>query len=283
MNFFFLGRLLLTLMFLPLIAMKNCSIIKLVATTVLCVVPFVAQATTWTTTLDIADQRLAANKDEDGVRVTCTDNGGDNCNVSLQHVLDLTSAGFDPVLDTLVDWSITITLNDDEDSSSGPEFAGAWTNLTSGAFQANERIRVLLGGQSFGEPGGVNNGAEDFSDTGRTQFTITSADDFSAIAGADATIVLADIQTDGNLQVVVSAFAGDYDITSITLIASDGIGPTTGCTYGAAVNYLASAVEDDGSCVFGKEVPAMGLFGLSALLVSLLGIGTNLIFRKSQA
>lgn len=262
--------------------MKSSSIIKLIVTTVIFVLPFTSQATTWTTTLDIDDQRLAANKDVDGVRVTCTENGGDNCNVSLQHVLDLTSAGFDPLSDTLVDWSVTITLNDDEDSSSGPELAGAWTNLTSGSFQRNERIRILLGGQSFGEPGGVNNGAEDFSQTGRTQFTITSADDFSAIAGADAAAVLADVQ-DGNLQVVVSAFAGDYDITSITLIASDGVGPTTGCTYGAAVNYLPSAVEDDGSCVFGKEVPAMGLFGLSALLVGLLGIGTNLVVRKSQA
>lgn len=267
--------------------MKNLSIVKLVATTAFCVAPFAAQATTWSATLDIADQRLAANWDDDANQttnaVTCTVAGQDDCNISLQHLPDLTSVGFNPGSDTIVDWSITITLNDDEDSSSGPELAGAWTNLTSGAFQATERVRISLAGQSFGEPGGAVNGAEDFSDTGRTEFTITSADDFSAIAGADAAIALADIQLDGIIQVVVSAFAGDYDITSITLTASDGVGSTTGCTYGAGVNYDSSATEDDGSCVFGKEVPAMGFFGLSALLLSLFGIGGHLSRRKSQA
>ncbi len=267
--------------------MKNSSMIKLVATTVFCVAPFAAQATTWSATLDIADQRLAANWDDDANQatnaVTCSVSGQDNCNISLQHFPDLTGAGFNPVSDTIVDWSITITLNDDEDSSSGPEAAGAWTNTSSGAFQANERVRISLAGQSFGEPGGGTNGAEDFSDTGRTEFTITSADDFSAIAGADAAIALADIQTDGIIQVVVSAFAGDYDITAITLTASDGVGDPSGCTYGAGSNYDSSATVDDGSCVFGKEVPAMGLFGLSALLVSLLGIGTHISIRKSRA
>lgn len=267
--------------------MKNSSIVKLVATTAFCIVPFTAQATTWSTTLDIADQRLAANWDDDANQatdaVTCTVAGQDGCNISLQHLPDLTSEGFNPASDTIVDWSITVTLNDDENSSSGPELSGAWTNLTSGAFQANERVRFSLAGQTFGEPGGGTNGAEDFSDTGRTAFTITSADDFSANAGADAAIALADIQTDGIIQVVVSAFAGDYDITSITLTASDGVGSTTGCTYGAGENYDSSAIEDDGSCIFGKEVPAMGLFGASALLLSLFGIGGFLNHRKSQA
>ena len=266
--------------------MKNLSIVKLVATTAFCVAPLAAQATTWSATLDIADQRVAANWDDDANQatnaVTCAVPGQNDCNISLQHLPDLTSVGFNPGTDTIVDWSITITLNDDEDSSSGPELAGAWTNLTSGAFQATERVRISLAGQSFGEPGGVVNGAEDFSDTARTEFTITSADDFSAIAGADAAVALADIQLDGIIQVVVSAFAGDYDITSITLTASDGVGSTTGCTYGAGVNYDSSAIEDDGSCVFGKEVPAMGLFGLSALLVSLLGVGGHLSRHKSQ-
>ena len=267
--------------------MKNSSLIKLVAATAFCAAPLAAQATTWTAILDIEDQRLAANWDDDSDQATnatsCTVPGQNNCNISLQHLPNLTTVGFNPVSDTVADWSITIAVSDDEDSSSGPETAGAWTNFTSGAFQANERVRISLAGQTFGEPGGGTNGAEDFSDTGRTEFTITSADDFSAITGADAATALADIQTDGIIQVVVTAFAGDYDITSITLTASDGVGDPTGCTYGADSNYDSSATVDDGSCIFGKEVPAMGLFGLSALLISLLGIGSHVSLRKSRA
>ena len=262
--------------------MKKSSIVKLLATTAFCVAPFAAQATTWSATLDIADQRIAANWDDDANQATdavaCTVPGQNDCNISLQHLPNLTSVGFNPGSDTIVDWSVTITLNDDEDSSSGPELAGAWTNSTSGAFQANERVRISLAGQSFGEPGGALNGAEDFSDTGRTEFTITSADDFSAIAGADAAAALADIQLDGIIQVVVSGFAGDYDITAITLTASDGVGgPVSGCTYGAGSNFDPSATEDDGSCVFGKEVPAMGLFGLVSLFGGLLSMSLQLV------
>jgi hypothetical protein len=267
--------------------MKKSSIVKLLATTAFCVAPFAAQATTWSATLDIADQRIAANWDDDANQATdavaCTVPGQNDCNISLQHLPNLTSVGFNPGSDTIVDWSVTITLNDDEDSSSGPELAGAWTNFTSGAFQANERVRISLAGQSFGEPGGALNGAEDFSDTGRTEFTITSADDFSAIAGADAAAALADIQLDGIIQVVVSGFAGDYDITAITLTASDGVGgPVSGCTYGAGSNFDPSATEDDGSCVFGKEVPAMGLFGLVSLFGGLLSIGAVLNRRRAS-
>ena len=45
--------------------MKNSSLIKLVATTLFCAAPLAAQATTWTATLDIEDQRLSANWDDD--------------------------------------------------------------------------------------------------------------------------------------------------------------------------------------------------------------------------
>jgi hypothetical protein len=202
--------------------------------------PLSAQAAFYSQSIDFTDQTLAANWDNDADQatdaVTCSSAGVDNCNKSADILFDLTTVGYTAGT-TIADWSVTLFLVDDEDSSSGPETSGAWTNNTSGSFQANERLRAAFGGVNFNELNGLTNGAEDISDSGRTAFTITDQDTFQTTTAAQVADIFTALQGNGKLKAVYQTFAGDMIIQSATLSVN-----TTAVPVPAAAWLMGSAL-----------------------------------------
>lgn len=180
--------------------------------------PLSAHAEFFTQSIDFTDQRLAS-QDEGS---NCSTQGVDGCNKSAEILFDLTTIGYTAGTD-LVDWSVTLFLSDDEDSSSSAESSGSWTNATSGAYQSNERVRAIFGGVNFNEFSGLNNGAEDISDTGRTEFTVTNLDTFQSTTGAQVDAIFAGIKGNGKLKAVYQTFAGDMIIESATLSVNTAV------------------------------------------------------------
>lgn len=206
---------------------------KILLTSVL--FPLFAHAAIFTQTIDFTDQLLAAQFGGDN----CSTQGVNGCNKSADILFDLTTVGYVPGTD-LTDWSVTLFLFDDEDSSSGPEQNGSWTNSTSGNYQANERLRAIFGGVNFNEFNGLNNGAEDISDTGRTEFTVTNLDTFASTTAQQVDDVLTGIRGNGKLKAVYQTFAGDMVIESAKLSVTAVPVPAAAWLMGSALLGLMS-------------------------------------------
>lgn len=196
--------------------------------------PLSAHAEFFTQAIDFTDQTLASQNEGNN----CSTQGVNGCNKSADILFDLTTVGYTPGT-ALTDWSVTLFLVDDEDSSSGPESSGSWTNASSGSYQANERLRAIFSGVNFNEFNGLNNGAEDLSDTGRTEFTVTNLDTFESTTAAQVDGVFTGIQGNGKLKAVYQTFAGDMIIQSATLSVNT---PVTAVPVPASAWLMASAL-----------------------------------------
>ena len=163
-------------------------------------------------TIDFPDQHLSAHNEGSN----CNTKGVDGCNKSVDIFFDLTNSDFTPGTD-LSEWSVSLYFVDDEDSSSSTETSGSWTNASSGNYQRSERLRLILGGVNFGEFNGLNNGMEDISATGRTEFTVTHLDNFQSVTAQQVQDVFSGIKDNGKLKAVYQTFGGDMIIKEATL------------------------------------------------------------------
>ena len=202
--------------------------------------PLSAHAAFYSQSIDFTDQTLASQNEGSN----CSTAGVDGCNRSADILFDLTTVGYTAGT-SIIDWSVTLFLVDDEDSSSGPETSGSWTNATSGSYQANERLRAVFGGVNFNEFSGLTNGAEDISDTGRTEFTITNLDTFQTTTAAQVADIFSGIQGNGKLKAVYQTFAGDLIIQSATLSVNTSVVPVPAAAWlmGSALLGLAASAR----------------------------------------